>query len=79
MTPQQRAEMIAGMVEGLAQRLKANGRDLEGWLRLVNAYVVLDRREDARTALADARRNFADDAGALAELSKLAANLRIGS
>ena len=71
--------MIAGMVEGLAQRLKSNGSDLPGWLRLVNAYVVLERKDDARAALAEARRNFDGDAGALAELSKLAANLGIGS
>ncbi len=79
LTPEQRAEMIAGMVEGLARRLKSNGRDLEGWLRLVNAYVVLERKDDARAALAEARRNFDGDSGALAELSKLAANLGIGS
>ena len=79
LTPEQRAEMIAGMVEGLAQRLKSNGRDLEGWLRLVNAYVVLERKDDARSALAEARRNFDGDAGALAELSKLATRLGIGS
>ena len=79
LTPEQRAEMIAGMVQGLAERLKSNGRDLEGWLRLVNAYVVLDRKDDARAALAEARRNFAGDAGALAELTKLATNLGLGS
>ena len=32
----------------------------------------LDRKDDARAALAEARRNFDGDAGALAELSKLA-------
>jgi cytochrome c-type biogenesis protein CcmH len=79
LTPEQRAEMIAQMVQGLAQRLKANGRDLAGWLRLVNAYAVLDRKDDARAALAEARRNFAGDAGALAELTRLATSLRIGS
>lgn len=79
LAPEQRAEMVAGMVQGLAQRLKSNGRDLVGWLRLVNAYVVLERRDDARAALAEARRNFDGDAGALAELSKLATSLGIGS
>jgi cytochrome c-type biogenesis protein CcmH len=79
LAPEQRAQMITQMVEGLAQRLKANGRDLAGWLRLVNAYAVLDRKDDARAALTQARRNFADDTGALAELAKLAASLGIGS
>jgi cytochrome c-type biogenesis protein CcmH len=79
LSPEQRAQMIAQMVDGLAQRLKANGRDLPGWLRLVNAYVVLDRKDDARAALAEARRNFDGDAGALAELSKAAARLGLES
>jgi cytochrome c-type biogenesis protein CcmH len=79
LTPEQRAQMIAQMVDGLAQRLKSNGRDLAGWLRLLNAYAVLDRKEEARAALAEARRNFEGDAGALAELSKLADTLGLGS
>ena len=77
--PEQRSQMIAQMVDGLAQRLKSNGRDLPGWLRLLNAYAVLDRKDDARAALAEARRNFDGDAGALAELSKVAATLGLGS
>ena len=76
---QQRAQMIAQMVDGLAQRLKTNGNDLPGWVRLVRAYSVLDRQDDARAALAEARRNFNGDASALAELSKLASSLGLGS
>ena len=77
--PQQRAQMIAQMVDGLAQRLKTNGNDLPGWVRLVRAYAVLERQDDARAALAEARRNFNGDASALAELSKLASSLGLGS
>ncbi len=47
---------IRGMVGRLAGRLQENGNDLEGWLRLVNAYRVLDEMPKARAALADARR-----------------------
>jgi len=79
MSPDERSRMIAGMVEGLAQRLKENGRDLPGWQRLLNAYVVLDRKSDARAALAEARRHFAGDERALSELSALAASLGLGS
>jgi len=79
LSPQQRQQMIAGMVDGLAQRLKSNGKDLPGWLRLLNAYAVLGRTDDARKALAEARRNFDGDARALADLSKLAATLGLGS
>ena len=79
LAPEQQSQMIAQMVDGLAQRLKSNGRDLPGWLRLLNAYAVLDRKDDARAALAEARRNFDGDAGALAELSKVATTLGLGS
>ena len=71
--------MVVGMVEGLAQRLKRNGKDLAGWQRLLKAYTVLGRRDDARAALAEARRNFEGDAHALSDLSGLAATLGLGS
>src|SRR5262245_19411672 len=61
LSPEQREQMIAQMVDGLAQRLKSNGKDLPGWLRLLNAYAVLGRNDDARAALAEARRNFDGD------------------
>jgi cytochrome c-type biogenesis protein CcmH len=79
LSPQDQNRMIAGMVEGLAQRLKQNGNDLAGWRRLLNAYVVLDRKSEARAALAEARRNFAGDERALGELSSLAVSLGLGS
>jgi cytochrome c-type biogenesis protein CcmH len=79
LSPDERSRMIAGMVEGLARRLKENGKDLPGWQRLLNAYVVLNRKSDARAALAEARRHFAGDERALSELSALAASLGLGS
>ena len=42
--------MIRGMVERLAERLKRDGSDVEGWLRLVRAYTVLGDRDKARAA-----------------------------
>ena len=56
LSPEQRAEMVRGMVERLAERLKHDGSDVEGWLRLVRAYMVLGERDKARAAAADARR-----------------------
>ena len=79
LSPEARAGMIAQMVDGLAERLKRDGRDLAGWQRLINAYAVLGRGQDARTALADARRNFTADEKALAELATLAKTLGLGS
>ncbi len=79
LSPEQRQQMIVGMVEGLAQRLKRDGKDLAGWQRLLRAYAVLGRHDDARAALAEARRNFDGDQRALSDLSGLAATLGLGS
>jgi cytochrome c-type biogenesis protein CcmH len=79
LSPEQRQQMIAGMVDGLAQRLKQDGRDLPGWLRLLNAYAVLGRHDEARAALAEARRNFDGNPRALSDLARLAATLGLGS
>ena len=56
MTPAERSEMIRGMVERLATRLAEDGSDVDGWLRLMRAYVVLGDRDKARSAAEDARR-----------------------
>jgi cytochrome c-type biogenesis protein CcmH len=59
MTPQDRADMIRTMVERLAQRLTQDGSDVEGWLRLIRAYVVLGERDKAQDAAARARQALA--------------------
>lgn len=70
-----RSAMINQMVDGLAARLKDDGNDLKGWLRLVRAYTVLGKRDAAETALTEARRNFAENETALTELKALADSL----
>lgn len=55
----QRIAMIRGMVEKLADRLHADGSDVEGWLRLVQAYAVLGDGDKAKAAAADAKRALA--------------------
>jgi cytochrome c-type biogenesis protein CcmH len=61
LSPQARGEMIRGMVERLAARLHEDGSDVDGWLRLIRAYMVLGERDKARAAAADARRALAGD------------------
>ncbi len=78
MTAQDRAAMINQMVEGLAEKLKQNGRNLPGWLRLIQSYKVLNRDQDAARALQAARENFKDDAASLAKLAALAKRLGLG-
>ncbi len=47
MSADARRDMIHTMVARLADRLHADGADVEGWLRLVRAYVVLGDRDKA--------------------------------
>ena len=70
-----RGAMIQGMVDRLASRLKQNGDDVEGWLRLVRAYMVMGERDKARNALADARQAVANDAERLRQLNEGLKNL----
>jgi cytochrome c-type biogenesis protein CcmH len=70
-----RTAMIRGMVERLATRLKQDGDDVQGWLRLVRAYMVLGDRDKARQALTDARQAVGSDAGRLRELNEGLKNL----
>ena len=65
-----RDTMIHTMVDRLATRLKQNGDDVEGWLRLVRAYMVLGDRDRAKSAQADARQAVANDAERLRQLNE---------
>ncbi len=70
MTETDRSAMIRGMVDRLANRLKQNGDDVEGWLRLVRAYMVMGDRDKANAAGADARQAVAGDAERLRALNE---------
>ena len=65
MSPADRQAMIESMVQGLANRLDQKGDDLAGWLKLVRAYTVLDRKDDALKALEKAKTQFSGNADAL--------------
>lgn len=47
---QQQAEMIAGMVGRLAERLYTDGGTVEEWTQLVRSYLVLNDRDSAQRA-----------------------------
>jgi cytochrome c-type biogenesis protein CcmH len=66
MTP----EMIRGMVERLAARLKANPDDAQGWVMLVRAYGVIGEFGKRDAALTEARQRYAGRADILAALDK---------
>ena len=66
LSPEQRTEMIRGMVERLAARLKESPNDLQGWLRLGRAYDVLKESGKAADAYAEAAKLKPDDPAILA-------------
>ena len=75
----EQGKMIRGMVERLAERLKENKSDLEGWLRLIRSYAVLKEPDKAQDAAATARQEFASDAKALEQIDALAQGLGLAS
>jgi len=77
MKPEDRSAMVRGMVERLAERLKTDGSDVEGWLRLVRAYTVMGDRERALSAASEARRALGHDADKLRRLDALVRELKL--
>ncbi|RXH27875.1 cytochrome C biogenesis protein [Bradyrhizobium nanningense] len=73
-----RNAMVRGMVERLATRLKQNGDDVDGWLRLVRAYLVMGDRGKAMGASVDARQAVASDADRLRQLNEGLKTLGLG-
>jgi len=77
MSEKDRGEMIRGMVARLAERLKENGNDVEGWQRLLRAYMVLGERDRAHAAAADAKRALAQDPEKLRRIDEVVKSLGI--
>jgi cytochrome c-type biogenesis protein CcmH len=74
-----RTEMIRGMVARLADKLKENADDVQGWQRLLRAYVVLGERDKAVNAASDARNALAGDPGKLREIEDVIKTLGLQS
>ena len=75
--PSQQDQMVQGMVERLAARLKSNPKDADGWIRLIRSRMVLGQKDQARDALKDGLAAFAGDAASQARLSSAAAELGV--
>jgi cytochrome c-type biogenesis protein CcmH len=75
MSQTDRSAMIRGMVDRLATRLKQNGDDVDGWLRLVRAYMVMGEADKAKGASAEAREAVASDPERLKQLNEGLKNL----
>lgn len=72
-----RQAMIRTMVDRLAEKLKANPDDAEGWQRLIKAHMVLGDAAAASEALKAARDHFKDKPETITALAALAKELNI--
>lgn len=77
MSDDQRKEMIEGMVAGLKTRLEAQPDDIEGWKRLISSYMVMQKADDAKTALKLAVKLLPDDKRSLLIAHAKALNLEV--
>jgi cytochrome c-type biogenesis protein CcmH len=77
MTPEQRNSMIRGMVDQLATRLHQDGSDVDGWLRLLRAYMVLGERDKAKAAAGEARGALAREPDKLRRLDDALKNMGV--
>jgi cytochrome c-type biogenesis protein CcmH len=70
LAPEQQIAMVRSMVDRLAERLKTESSDFDGWLRLMRSYKVLGQPDKARAATEDARRAFAGEPEKLRQLNE---------
>ena len=61
---------VNAMVERLANRLKKDGSDVNGWVQLVRSYRALGQFDKAQAAVADARRALANDTDKLRQFAE---------
>ena len=77
MAPSDQQEMIKGMVQRLADKMKDNPKDMDGWMRLMRAYSVLKDTDKAKGALGDAVKAFDGDQASIDKLKAAATELGI--
>ncbi|SMX36803.1 c-type cytochrome biogenesis protein CcmI [Maliponia aquimaris] len=72
MTPEDRMQMIGGMVAQLSDRLATEGGPVEDWAKLINALAVLGRKDEADAIWTEAQTVFAASDTALQILKETA-------
>jgi cytochrome c-type biogenesis protein CcmH len=77
MSTQDQTAMIAGMMDGLEQKLGKDSRDLEGWKRLIRARRISNEIDKAKISLDLAMNIFKDEPATLDALRALAKELGI--
>jgi cytochrome c-type biogenesis protein CcmH len=75
--PGQQDAMVDAMVQRLADRLKANPRDADGWIRMMRSQMVLKRPDQAKAALRSGLAAFEGDGATQGRLKSAAAELGV--
>jgi cytochrome c-type biogenesis protein CcmH len=75
--PGEQQAMVSGMVERLENRLKAEPRDAEGWIRLMRSRMVLGETDKASAALRSGLAAFGGDSATQGRLRSAAAELGV--
>jgi cytochrome c-type biogenesis protein CcmH len=73
----QKTAMVDNMVEGLAAKLKANPKNVDGWVMLLRSRMVMKQGTKAADDLAIARRALAGDATGLSRVNAAAAEVGV--
>jgi cytochrome c-type biogenesis protein CcmH len=68
--PEHNRGAIDAMVERLAERLKKDGSDVQGWVQLVRSYRVLGKTDKVKAAIAEAHTALLNDREALQRLDQ---------
>lgn len=73
MSGEDRQAMIGSMVAQLSDRIATEGGPASDWARLITSLIVLDRADEARVILDEARQAFFDDPAGLEMINAAAA------
>jgi cytochrome c-type biogenesis protein CcmH len=77
MTSEERQDMIAGMVEGLANRLESEGGTSEEWARLIRALSVLGEIKRAQKVWLESQKIFSSSPNDLKIINNTATEVGI--
>ena len=78
MNPEERQQMVAGMVSQLESRLASQGGTPEEWARLISSLVVIGNADHAREIWTEARTRFATQPEALEIVRQAATEAGLG-
>jgi len=79
LTPEERRQMIEGMVGRLASKLEENPQDPDGWARLMRAYMVMGMKDKAQQSYQQAQEALKDNPQALNQLAAIAGQAGIAT